>query len=154
MDKSKIEVDESKNENGNEKEDVNLNKNDPEMSLSLERLIQAELLLLLGQKPSHGYELIQRLNDSEFKSAEVDAATVYRNLRRMDKEGLIKSQWEAGESGPGRRLYQLTTRGEESLMVWAKFIIQQKIKLENFLEAYRQLERKTGGDNSHDAKNS
>ncbi|WP_088225370.1 helix-turn-helix transcriptional regulator [Desulfosporosinus sp. FKB] len=107
-----------------------------EFSLSMERFIQAELLLLLKQKPSHGYELIQRLNDSEFKSAEVDAATVYRNLRRMDKEGMIKSQWEVGESGPGRRLYKLTAQGEEHLIVWAQYIVQQKIKLENFLAAY------------------
>ena len=79
-----------------------------ELTIPHERSIQAELLLLLGQRSSHGYELIQRLNEAEFKSGEADAATVYRNLRRMDKEGLIKSHWEVGESGPGRRLYDLT----------------------------------------------
>ena len=79
-----------------------------ELTIPIERSIQAELLLLLGQRPSHGYELIQRLNEADFKSGEADAATVYRNLRRMDKDGLIKSHWEVGESGPGRRLYELT----------------------------------------------
>ena len=111
-----------------------------ELTIPIERSIQAELLLLLGQKPTHGYELIQRLNESDFKSGEADAATVYRNLRRMDKDGLIKSQWEVGESGPGRRLYKLTTLGEESLKLWAKYIAQQKEKLENFLQAYFQFE--------------
>ena len=57
-----------------------------ELTIPIERSIQAELLLLLGQQPSHGYELIQRLNEAEFKSGEADPATVYRNLRCMDKE--------------------------------------------------------------------
>lgn len=111
-----------------------------ELTIPIERSIQAELLLLLGQRPSHGYELIQRLNEAEFRSGEADAATVYRNLRRMDKDGLINSHWEVGESGPGRRLYKLTQQGEESLKVWAKYIAQQKEKLENFLQAYFQFE--------------
>lgn len=111
-----------------------------ELTIPIERSIQAELLLLLGQRPSHGYELIQRLNEADFKSGEADAATVYRNLRRMDKDGLIKSHWEVGESGPGRRLYKLTPQGEESLKVWAKYIAQQKAKLGIFLQAYLKFE--------------
>lgn len=111
-----------------------------ELTIPIERSIQAELLLLLGQRPSHGYELIQRLNETDFRSGEADAATVYRNLRRMDKDGLIKSHWEVGESGPGRRLYELSTQGKESLKVWAQYIDQQKSKLEHFLRAYLQFE--------------
>ncbi|TGE32120.1 PadR family transcriptional regulator [Desulfosporosinus sp. Sb-LF] len=112
-----------------------------ELTIPVERSIQAELLLLLGQKPSHGYELIQRLNDADFKSGEADAATVYRNLRRMDKDGLIKSHWEVGESGPGRRLYELAPQGKESLVLWSQYIAQQKTKLENFLHTYCQYEK-------------
>ena len=112
-----------------------------ELTIPIERSIQAELLLLLGQRPSHGYELIQRLNEAELQSGEADAATVYRNLRRMDKDGLINSHWEVGESGPGRRLYKLTPQGEESLKVWARYIAQQKAKLENFLQAYLRFEK-------------
>lgn len=116
------------------------NSSETELTISIERSIQAELLLLLGQRPSHGYELIQRLNEADFRSGEADAATVYRNLRRMDKDGLIMSHWEVGESGPGRRLYKLTVQGEDSLKAWAKYITQQKARLENFLQAYCQFE--------------
>ena len=122
-----------------------------EFPIPIERSIQAELLLLLGQRPSHGYELIQRLNEADFTSGDADAATVYRNLRRMDKDGLIQSHWEVGESGPGRRLYTLTSQGEESLKVWARYLTDQKIKLEKFLLEYFQFEislsdREDGGD--------
>src|SRR5665647_1230352 len=111
-----------------------------ELTIPIERSIQAELLLLLGHKLSHGYELIQRLNEAEFKSGEADAATVYRNLRRMDKDGLIRSHWEVGDSGPGRRLYELTPEGLEALKVWANYLAEQKAKLKIFLQAYFQFE--------------
>lgn len=107
-------------------------------TISMERSIQAELLLLLGQKPSHGYELIQRLNEADFKSGEADTATVYRNLRRMDKDELIRSHWEISESGPGRRLYELTPLGKQTLDLWSQFLAFQKAKLENFQQVYDQ----------------
>lgn len=117
----------------------------PEIAISIERSIQAELLLLLRQKPSHGYELIQRLNDADFKSGEADAATVYRNLRRLDKDGFIKSHWEVGESGPGRRQYELTPQGKELLKLWSQYLAQQKSRLENFLQSYDNYEKSLSG---------
>lgn len=106
-----------------------------------ERLIQAQLLLLLAEKPAHGYELIQRLNEADFTNGEVDVATVYRNLRRMDQEGLLTSRWEAGPAGPARRLYTLTPRGRQVLKAWAAGVSQEKERLENFLRRYQDYER-------------
>lgn len=113
--------------------------NDMLAGMPLERLIQPQLLLLLGLKPAHGYELIQRLNEADFTSGEVDAATVYRNLRRMDNDGLVTSHWEAGPSGPGRRLYMITPLGKDTLQAWAEGIRQQIEKLVIFLQVYMQL---------------
>ncbi|MGQ9513111.1 helix-turn-helix transcriptional regulator [Thermodesulfitimonas sp.] len=106
-------------------------------ALVTERLIQAQLLLLLAEKPAHGYELIQRLNKADFTNGEVDVATVYRNLRRMDADGLVTSRWEAGPAGPARRLYTLTPRGEQVLKAWAASVRQEKKRLENFLRRYQ-----------------
>ncbi|GAB6180856.1 hypothetical protein JCM14036_21750 [Desulfotomaculum defluvii] len=107
-------------------------------TLSSDRLIEAQLLLLLQLKSSHGYELIQRLNDADFTIGEVDPATIYRHLRRMDKEELVNSRWETGPSGPGRRLYTITKNGEALLSQWVVNIQEQKEKLSNFLKTYEQ----------------
>jgi len=123
-----------------------------ELTIPIDHTIQAELLLLLGQQPSHGYELIQRLNEAEFKSGEADPATVYRNLRRMDKDGLIQSHWEIGESGPGRRLYELSLQGLEALKVWANYLAEQKAKLENFLNTYLQFKKSSSEMNEGENK--
>lgn len=111
------------------------------VAFPVERLVQPYLLLLLCRKPDHGYELIQRLSSADYTGGEVDPATVYRYLRRMEQEGLVKSRWEAGPAGPARRKYEVTGRGEELLVAWTETIARQKEKLESFLTEYRQMKR-------------
>ncbi len=104
-----------------------------------EKLIWPCLLFLLYRKPAHGYELIQSLNDMDLPEGEADPATIYRNLRRMEEEELLTSRWEAGPSGPARRLYHLTTAGEEALHLFAHLLRAKKEKMEQFLRQYREL---------------
>lgn len=67
------------------------------------------VLLLLGEQPAHGYDLLQSLE--RFGATFVDTGTLYRVLRRTERDGLTQSEWEAGASGPARRIYGLTTSG-------------------------------------------
>jgi DNA-binding PadR family transcriptional regulator len=45
------------------------------------------------------------------------SGTVYQILERLERGGLVTSEWEADSDrrGPRRRLYQLTETGEEAL---------------------------------------
>lgn len=108
--------------------------------ISLDKMIQPTLLLLIRQKPSHGYELIQNFNALD-PAAIVEPGTIYRNLRRMENDGYVKSCWETSESGPARRQYQITARGIEVLKEAAARLEQQKVQIEEFLSAYRALEK-------------
>ena len=112
----------------------------PGVSVAGDRLVEPYLLLLLCQKPDHGYELIQRLTSADFTDGEVDPATVYRHLRRMEREGLIKSRWEAGQAGPARRLYEVTARGRELLWAWSEAISRQREMLAIFLTECGQVQ--------------
>lgn len=40
---------------------------------------------------------------------------IYRELRTIEDAGLIASNWCVGQSGPGRRVYEITPSGRESL---------------------------------------
>lgn len=100
--------------------------------------MQPLLLFLLKLQPSHGYELIQRLARLDLLEGETDPTTVYRNLRRMEQEELVSSSWEAAETGPARRQYAITTRGEELLHAWMAAIRRQKEKLDRFIGLYEQ----------------
>lgn len=75
------------------------------------------LLLLLAEGTSHGYELLEQV--AALGMERVDPGGVYRCLRAMDEEGLVRSAWEPSATGPARRTYTLTDEGEEWLHVLA-----------------------------------
>ena len=70
--------------------------------------------VLLREESSYGYELMERLEE-EFGFEQISAGSLYRTLRRTEKEGLCKFEWETSESGPARRMYSITEAGEEYL---------------------------------------
>jgi PadR family transcriptional regulator PadR len=105
----------------------------------IHRFIQPCLLILLHENPSHGYELMERLSEYGFKGENPDPAMVYRNLRKMEEDGLVTSQWETTGTGPAKRLYSLTRQGEESIHSWAVHIKKQVKRLACFLEKYDNI---------------
>ena len=92
-------------------------------------------LVLLREEGSHGYELMERLEQFGFE--EVSAGTLYRTLRRMEKEGLCESEWEASGSGPTRRTYSVTDAGEEYLAAWAEGCKRYQNVMDCFYRAYK-----------------
>jgi len=65
---------------------------------------------MLRQWRSHGYELMERTVELGFES--INPGTVYRTLRKMEKDGLCRSEWETTSSGgPARRVYSITYNG-------------------------------------------
>lgn len=67
------------------------------------------ILLVLSQlrQPMYGYSLVKKLNDNQIP---IDANTLYPLMRRLESQGLLKSQWDTGESKP-RKYYQITKEG-------------------------------------------
>ena len=106
---------------------------------SLEKLTQPAILMLLAQTRTHGYVLIQKLNQSNFIDGEIEAATIYRMLRRMEHDGLIVSRWQHGEFGPARREYELTERGREHLDHWVGSLKVRMKQIESFISYYKGL---------------
>lgn len=65
------------------------------------------VLSQMGQ-PKYGYALVQSL---EKQGIAIDPNTLYPLLRRLEKQGLLRSEWEMGESKP-RKYYQRTPHGD------------------------------------------
>ena len=63
--------------------------------------------LLILDQPNYGYALLEVLEQHGFA---VDANTLYPLLRRLEKQGLLTSDWNTDESRP-RKFYRTSAEG-------------------------------------------
>ena len=98
------------------------------------------VLLLLSEYDSHGYELVERLDDLGFASRDTrDSATIYRMLRSMEKEGLTTSSWDVSKVGPPRRVYSITAYGRQFLHDSKFALVRQRNALDALLARYEAV---------------
>lgn len=83
----------------------------------------AVLATLRSAGTSYGYALIQSLTGAGIP--DLKGGTIYPLLARLEQEGLVSSEWRAGDGGPGRKYFTITTTGREVLVRsaagWADF---------------------------------
>jgi poly-beta-hydroxybutyrate-responsive repressor len=101
----------------------------------LERFHEPALLLLLKERPRHGYELIELLPELA-GGDRVDVGNLYRFLRRLESEGIVESEWRGDLPGPAKRTYTLTPEGEKLLGQWAEALRQSRDEVSAFLDRY------------------
>src|SRR3954462_7125311 len=100
----------------------------------VERFVEPSLLLLLRERPLHGYELLERI--PELGEGRVDIGNLYRLLRRLEDEGLVRSEWSADLPGPAKRTYELTAEGRRLLDRWAEALGEAQGTIASFLDRY------------------
>jgi PadR family transcriptional regulator PadR len=78
-------------------------------SLLVELRRGASTLAVLSQlqRPQYGYSLLQEL---ENRSVAIEAGTLYPLLRRLEKQQLLRSEWDTQETRP-RKYYVLSDMG-------------------------------------------
>lgn len=70
-------------------------------------------LLSLRDGALHGYAIAQRLDELDLFGLKV--GTLYPVLNRLESQELVRAEWVAGDGGPGRKQYALTTEGRARL---------------------------------------
>ena len=71
--------------------------------------VRAAILVLLAEKPSHGYQIIQELERRSDGAWRASPGSVYPTLQQLEDEGLVR----AVEADGGRRVFELTDSGRE-----------------------------------------
>src|SRR5918912_1882016 len=101
----------------------------------VERFLEPSLLLLLRERPVHGYELIERLPELGV-AGRIDVGNLYRLLRSLEAEGIVRSEWSADLPGPAKRTYELTDAGRRLLDRWAEALRDARGVIDGFLKRY------------------
>jgi poly-beta-hydroxybutyrate-responsive repressor len=108
-----------------------------------ERYMQPSLLLGLKIKPAYGYELINNIQQFGFVQGQAPPGMIYRHLRGLEADGLVKSEWQTEGSGPARRIYRLTPEGDEALSLWIDYMQGQADNLIHFIQQYNKVSTKS-----------
>jgi transcriptional regulator len=76
-----------------------------------------DLLVLktLSLEPMHGWGISQRVQQISKGVLEVNQGSLYPALQRLEKEGLITSDWGRTENNRRARYYELTRAGRKAL---------------------------------------
>ena len=72
------------------------------------------LLTILKDGPAHGYAIIGELRRRSDNVFDLPEGTIYPALHRMERAGMLTSQWSERE-GRRRRVYQISGPGREAL---------------------------------------
>ncbi|MEF8874859.1 MAG: PadR family transcriptional regulator [Candidatus Thermoplasmatota archaeon] len=96
------------------------------------------ILRVVCEGPLHGYGIIKRIEELSEGRHEIKSGTMYTTLRRMEKKGLLESEWEESGSGPDKRVYSATEEGRERLKSWLEMIKERKRMMEKMTSFYEE----------------
>lgn len=114
-----------------------------EVRARVERFVEPALLLLLAERPMHGYELLERLPELAREERRVDLGNLYRLLRSLEEDGIVASEWDETLPGPAKRTYRLTDSGRELLARWVEALGDARDVITAFIDRYRGEEVST-----------
>jgi PadR family transcriptional regulator PadR len=103
----------------------------------VERFAEPALLLLLRERPAHGYDLLERLPELTGEQR-VEMGNLYRLLRALEEEGLVTSEWDETSPGPAKRRYALTPAGAQLLEHWVEALRRAQERTSEFLKRYEE----------------
>lgn len=73
------------------------------------------VLSILAGGESYGYELIQRVRELSGGQLEWSDGMLYPVLHRLERDGLIESEWKQSKTGRERKYYSLRSEGRKAL---------------------------------------
>ena len=73
------------------------------------------VLGVLAESASYGYEIVKRLNREADGLFLWQEGTIYPVLHKLEKDKLVRPQWQQADSGRRRKYYYITAKGRDGL---------------------------------------
>jgi PadR family transcriptional regulator, regulatory protein PadR len=74
-------------------------------------ILELAVMGVLYRERHYGYSLVRAL--TETGSISLKEGTIYPILARLDRDGLVRSEWVESDQGPPRKYYALTSAGRQ-----------------------------------------
>ncbi len=74
-------------------------------------ILELAIMGVLYSERHYGYSLIRVLSNNG--SLSLKEGTIYPILGRLDRDGLVRSEWVESAQGPPRKYYELTRSGRQ-----------------------------------------
>lgn len=89
-------------------------------------VLEMLVLRLICERPTYGYELLQRLKEQSHGRFSLKEGTLYPILYRLEDDGMITAKWSQGEGRAApKKIYEATEAGHQEnirrIMVWQEF---------------------------------
>lgn len=81
----------------------------------LKGTIDLLVLSVLKDNDSYGYQILKIITDRSNNTLEIQEATLYLALKRLEKQEDVESYWGKESQGGKRKYYHLTQQGIEHL---------------------------------------
>jgi PadR family transcriptional regulator PadR len=97
----------------------------PQQMDALRGSLDLLILKTLSLAPMHGWGISQRVQQISKGVLEVNQGSLYPALQRLEKAGVITSDWDTTDNNRRARYYRLTAAGRRALGVelenWRRF---------------------------------
>jgi transcriptional regulator len=83
------------------------------------------VLKALSWRPEHGYAVSRWIHAQTDGVLGIDDAALYQALHRLERRGLVESEWGLSENNRRAKYYRLTTQGRKHLQgesaMWRRY---------------------------------
>ncbi len=93
------------------------------------------ILKTLALEPLHGWGIAQRIEQISHGVFQVNAGSLFPAFRRLERAGLVDSEWRATENNRRAKYYVLTKQGRKKLEAETKEWSRQTAAIARILEA-------------------
>lgn len=73
------------------------------------------ILSVLAESSCHGYAIARRIEQQSANVLSMKEGTLYPALRILEQDEMITGAWEVQPSGPARKVYHITAKGQAEL---------------------------------------
>ncbi|AEX86169.1 PadR family transcriptional regulator [Marinitoga sp. 1135] len=102
--------------------------------------IESFVLLIIAEKPSHGYEIANKLSEFGVMLNGIgQMGNLYRTLAKLEEMGLVVTDWDTSEPGPSKKIYKITHDGMLFLENSKKDFIEFKHIIDVFIDRVERL---------------